>query len=256
MAKRKTVEHVFIPDTQVRPGVDTKHIACAANYCVAKKPDVIVVAGDWYDLPSLSVYEKPGSKFFEGKNLAHDIAMGNAAWDAFMIPIRKAKGYKPRVVFLEGNHEYRMQRAINDDPTRLEGVLGRHQFNPYMDSDVEYHDFLEIVTIDGIMYSHYFANPQSLTRGVLGGGIDNRLNKLKKSFTQGHQQTLLTGSQYLPDGSRIRGLVAGAFYSHHEEYQGPQGQNYWRGIVYKHEVRDGDYDLMEVSLDFLLRHYS
>jgi hypothetical protein len=50
--------------------------------------------------------------------------------------------------------------------------------------------------------------------------------------------------------------VAGAFYQHDEEYAGPQGNHYWRGIVYKHEVRDGDYDLMELSLPYLLRAWS
>ena len=255
MPKRKPVEHVWIPDTQIRPGVPVDHITAAANYIVSKKPDVIIVGGDWYDLPSLSVYEKPGSKFFEGKSLMEDIRDGNLVWEQFRHPIRKAKGYNPRIVFIEGNHEYRMERAINEDPTRLENILGRHLLLPYTEEDVEYVPFLEIKTIDGIMYSHYFCNPQSLMRGVLGGQMDNRLNKLKKSFTQGHQQTLITGSQYLPDGSRIRGCVAGAFYQHDEEYAGPQGHNYWRGIIYKHEVSDGDYDLMEVSLDYLLREW-
>ena len=256
MPKSKPREHVWVPDTQVRPGVPTDHIPAAANYIVHKRPDVIIIGGDWWDLPSLSSYEKPGSKFFEGKSLDADIASGNEAWEAFRKPIDKVRGYNPRWVFIEGNHEYRMMRAINDDPTTLEGILGRHHFLPYTQDDVEYVPFLEIKTIDGIMYSHYFANPQSLTRGVLGGGIDNRLNKLKKSFTQGHQQTLITGSQFLPDGSRIRGCVAGAFYQHDEEYAGPQGHNYWRGIIYKHEVQDGDYDLMEVSIDYLLREWA
>jgi hypothetical protein len=256
MAKtRKPQEHIWIPDTQVRKGVGTDHIKAVANYIAEKRPQVIVVGGDWFDLPSLSSYEKPGSKFFEDIDLEGDIDAGNVAWRMFKKPIDKVKAYSPRIVFVEGNHEYRMQRAINQNPTVLEGILGRHMFAPYNDEDVEWHDFLDIVTIDGIMYSHYFCNPQSLMKNVLGGQMDNRLNKLKRSFTQGHQQTLITGSQYLPGGQRIRGLVAGAFYSHDEEYAGPQGNDYWRGVVYKHEVVDGDYDLMEVSIEYLLENW-
>ena len=232
--KTKTIEHCWIPDTQLRPGVPTEHIEAAANYICERRPDHIIVAGDWYDLPSLSSYEKPGSKFFEGKDLHSDVEFGNEQWERFRAPVRKVRGYSPKYTFLEGNHEYRLQRAINDDPTTLDGILGRHQFLPYQEDDVEWCNFLEIKNLDGVLYSHYFCNPQSLTRGVLGGGIDNRLNKLKCSFTQGHQQTLITGSQFLPDGSRIRGCVAGAFYQHDEEYAGPQGQNYWRGLIYKH----------------------
>jgi hypothetical protein len=42
---------------------------------------------------------------------------------------------------------------------------------------------------------------------------------------------------------------------HDEEYLGPEGNNYWRGIVVKHEVRNGMYDPMFVSLDYLLRKW-
>lgn len=252
-------EHVWIPDTQLRPGVPTNHIAAAANYICKKRPDVIVIGGDWYDLPSLSSYEKPGSSFLEGKRLEHDIDAGNDVLDRFLTRIRtggRRNDWRPDIHFVEGNHEYRLQRAISDDPVRLEGVLSRDLFLAYTHPMVTYHPFLEIETIDGIMYSHYFCNPLSLMKGVLGGSMDNRLNKLKRSFTQGHQQTLITGSQYLPGGQRIRGLVAGAFYQHDEHYAGPQGHDYWRGIIYKHEVHDGDYDLMEVSLKYLLKEYS
>lgn len=44
-------------------------------------------------------------------------------------------------------------------------------------------------------------------------------------------------------------------YIHDEDYRGPQSNNEWRGIFILHEVIDGDYSLMEVSLDFLCRKY-
>jgi hypothetical protein len=51
------------------------------------------------------------------------------------------------------------------------------------------------------------------------------------------------------------GLVAGACYLHEEEYRGPQGMTHWRGIVMKHQVQGGEYDMMLVSLDYLCRRY-
>jgi len=248
---RGKTEHVWIPDTQIRPGVRVDHIYAAARYIAHRQPDVVIIGGDWYDMPSLNSYEKPGSSFFEGVSYRNDIDFGNEVMAEFLRIIRET--YYPRIVFVEGNHEYRIQRAVNDDPVRLRGVIGREDFDiPY----VEFYNFLEIVSIDGIMYSHYFVNPQSAIRGVLGGTMDNRLNKLKGSFTQGHQQTLQWGAQDLPNGNRIIGCVAGAFYQHHEAYAGPQGQNYWRGIIYKHEVEDGEYDPMPVSMDYLLENWS
>ena len=252
---RKSIKHMFIPDTQLRPGVPTTHILAAANYACVKRPDHIIIAGDWWDMPSLSTFEKPGSAFFEGKSVFHDIEFGNDQMEDFLRAIRMERSYNPKITFLMGNHEYRINRAIDQDPVKLRKILGTHLLH-LPKKDMKVHPFLNIVKINGISYSHYFVNPQSALRNALGGQMDNRLNKLKCSFTQGHVQTLQWGAQDLPDGSRIIGLVAGAFYQHDEEYAGPQGHNYWRGLVMKHEVRAGEYDPMMVSMPYLLREYT
>ena len=57
---------LFIPDTQIKNGVNLDHIQALGNYILDKKPDIIVCIGDWWDMPSLSSYEKKGSKYFEG----------------------------------------------------------------------------------------------------------------------------------------------------------------------------------------------
>ena len=154
-------EHIMIPDTQLRPGVPHDHIVACGNYICDKKPETIVIIGDWWDLPSLNSYEKPGSSFFEGVNFAEDIEFPNFVMDEFLKPIKKLgkKGYHPRLVFTEGNHEYRLQRLIDSDPVKYRGVYGRHMFN-LKERGFEVHPFLDIVTIDGIMYSHYFCNPR------------------------------------------------------------------------------------------------
>ncbi len=72
------------------------------------------------------------------------------------------------------------------------------------------------------------------------------------SFTQGHQQGLMYGLRSTIAGMQ-HGLVAGSFYIHEEAYRGPQQRTEWRGIVVKHQVENGSYDPMFVSLDFLCR---
>lgn len=52
------------------------------------------------------------------------------------------------------------------------------------------------------------------------------------------------------------GLAAGAFYQHDEDYMPSfQGNHYWRGIIVLNEVRQGTYDPMFVSLNYLLEKY-
>ena len=247
--KRHYPRHIFIPDTQVKPGVPTSHIEAAGNYIREKQPDVVVIAGDWWDMPSLSSYEEKGSAYFHDKTYAADVEAGNDAMRTFLRAVGNRK--IPRLVFLEGNHEDRIRRGVHREPT-LKGTISRSDLDL---GRLEFHRFLAPVSIDGILYCHYFVNPHSLTKNTLCGTIDNRLNKIKQSFTMGHQQTRMFGSQYTLQGREIMGLVAGAFYQHDEEYAGPQGNHYWRGIVVKNEVHQGRYDPCFVSIDYLLRKY-
>ena len=102
--------------------VDISHIAAAGNYAAEKRPDVITIIGDWWDFPSLSSYDR-GKLCFEGRRYRSDVEAGKAAMEKFLAPIRKAKGYRPRVIFTMGNHEHRVQRVVDED-SRLQGAIG------------------------------------------------------------------------------------------------------------------------------------
>lgn len=260
---KKNPRHLMIPDTQVSPGVNTDHLEALGHYIVDKQPEVIVHIGDHWDMSSLSSYDRAGSKTMEGQRYLEDVESGNDAMDRLMKPINdlndhrrrsKVKLYKPRLVFCYGNHENRINRATEND-AKLDGVLSYDHFN-LKKHKWETYDFLDIVNIDGINYSHYFVNPTGLTGYPIGGTIDNKLRHLGCSFSMGHQQHLQYGVKYAANGSQMHGLVAGSFYSHDEDYLGPQkNRQYWRGVILKNDVHDGQYDMCQVSLDYLVRRY-
>ena len=254
------MEHMIIPDTQVKPGVKLDHLTAAGNYIVAKRPDVIVHLGDHFDMNSLSSYDR-GTKKAEGKRYQDDIDAGKEAMDVLLKPLRKLqrkqkrqkiKQYSPRMEFLLGNHENRIARHVNANP-ELDGKVG---FQDLMLAEAGWnvHDFTSPVQIDGVWYAHYFYNAN--TGRALGGRCHTKLQNLGFSFTMGHQQGLETAIKHLNNGKTIRGMVAGSFYQHEEEYKGPQGNDHWHGCVYKHEVKDGNYCLMELSLSYLLEKWT
>jgi hypothetical protein len=250
--------HLIIPDTQIKPGVPLEHIAWAAQAIVDYMPDTVVVIGDWWDMPSLSGYIKPGSLEGEGLRIKDDVYVGNYAFNALTAPMdaeqerrrrRKIKQWNPQKHYFRGNHEQRIERALADNP-KLEGIISYDLLDT---KDFVVHDFLEIKEIDGIAYSHYFANTHS--GRPIGGSIDNRLNRIGKSFVQGHEQGLLYGIRQYPGALTRHGLVAGSFYLHEERYRGAQGNDEWRGIVVLNEVNCGKYDVMPLSMDYLRRKY-
>lgn len=241
----KKTTHLIIPDTQIKPESDPSPLYWAGRYVAERQPDVVVHLGDHWDMSSLSSYEKPGSKFFEGRRYLEDIEAGNRALELF----EKGLGsYRPkRKILLRGNHEDRITRAINSDP-KLEGLIGYHQFNDVsLGWDVQ--DYLVPIDIDGISYAHYYYQP--LSGRPYGGTVDAMLRNIGHSFTQGHVQGLKWGRRELPNGTVQIGLVAGSYYLGEESYRGPQAKSEWRGLVAKHEVQNGTYDPMMVSLNWL-----
>lgn len=249
------MEHFVIPDTQVKPDVDISHLEAAGNYIVEKQPDVIIHLGDHFDMKSLSSYDR-GTAKAEGALYQDDIDAGIEGMERLLTPIHeynkgRRKKYTPRMVFLLGNHEQRIERHVNSNP-ELRGKLSYKDL-ALKEMGWEVHDFLKPVNIHGVTYSHYFYNP--LTGRPWGGKASSKLANIGFSFTMGHVQGKDQAEKYLANGRTIRGLVAGSFYIHDEDYKGPQANRHWRGCVYKHEVKNGDYCLMELSLDYLLRRW-
>ena len=184
----------MLPDTQVKPGVPTAHLSWIGNYIVdrwAGQENVKVVhLGDHWDMPSLSSYDK-GKRSMEGRRVLADIAAGNEGFAVLNEPFesynakqRAAKHatWNPEKHLLRGNHEHRIQRAIEDD-AQVEGccpttccsrLAGRFTTSWRSSTSTAW-------------YSHFFQ--AAGTGRPLGGTAMNRLVKLGNSFTQGHQQT-------------------------------------------------------------------
>lgn len=251
--RKKSAEpptHIVIGDLQVKPGVDTRNIDWIGSFIhdeFSEDENVKVIqVGDFGDFHSLSQYDR-GKKEMEGRRFVADVLCFNDCFARLdsLIPKRKSWGY--HVLF--GNHEDRITRAASENP-QLDGLLSLD----LLDTKAwQRHQFLDVVDIDGVNYSHYFHSAWS-PRPYSGHNIELRLQKIGRSFTMGHQQGFLHGVRNVL-GKLQHGLVVGSSYLHNEDYLGFQGNNHFRGIVVCHQVEDGDYDPQVVSLDYLARRY-
>lgn len=248
-----------MPDVQAKPGLDFSHLTWAGKFAADKKPDVIICLGDFADMQSLSMYDV-GKKSFEGRKYTEDIAAAHEAMDAFMYPIlaeqerlrrNKEKQWKPRLVMTLGNHEARIDRAVELD-RKLEGLMSVYDLS-YENYGWEVYPFLEPVIIDGIAYCHYFVS------GVLGRPVASArtlVTKKHMSCTQGHAQSAeIDMSQRRADGTPLMGLFAGIYYQHNEDYLNAQSNIQHRQIWIKHEVENGFYYPTPVSMEFLKKRY-
>lgn len=241
---------MYIPDPQVKVGEDLSYLDWIGQYLADKKPDVVVCAGDFFDFPSLSSYDK-GKLSFEGRRLKADIEAGREGMRRLLAPMRALTDYKPRMVFTLGNHEERLMRVPSNCP-EFDGFIG-YELLGLEEDGWEVHDFLKPVEIQGIFFVHYLANP--FTGKPYGGSALSQLKNVGKSFVVGHKQTLDVAIQPTIDGKMRLGIIAGASYPFDEGYKGYQGNNHFRGIVMLHQAKDGYADPSFVSLDFLKKRY-
>lgn len=249
--------HLILPDQHALPGVSNERADWVGKLILDLRPDVVINMGDSADMPSLSSYDK-GRRSFQGRSYRADIDAHLEFQERMWAPIRRAKRKLPRRVFLIGNHEQRIDRALDMSP-ELEGTIGYNDLDlaRYYNDIVPYEgDTPGVIDIDGISYAHYFIT------GVMGRAVAGEhpayslLTKNFQSCTQGHTHVLDYCIRTRADGRRIQGLVCGVYQDYTNDWAGERGKMWWRGVIIKRAVEDGVYDLECISLDELRRIYS
>ena len=251
--KIKGPEHglkiAVLPDAQVSDGVPMEHLEHYGRYIAEKRPDVIVCVGDFGDFPSLSHFGR-GTREFEGRRYIKDLDAFHRGMDLFVGPLAKIAGYSPCMEFCLGNHEDHINRATNED-AKLEGLISIKDLNLTAYGWTE-HPFLQPIAVGGVAFCHYFPS------GVMGKPISNAdvlLQKLHMSAFAGHQQGREIAYSRKADGGNMTAIISGSFYQHTYAYLSPFTNAHWRGAWFLHEVKDGQFDEMALSIPYLKRRY-
>lgn len=251
-----TKTHLVIPDLHAHPDHDNMRADCIGKLIVDVKPDVIINLGDTWDMPSLCTYDK-GKRNFVHRNYKKDVAAGCELNERLFEPMKRQKKKKPYSIFLEGNHEERIRRAIDAHP-ELDGAITYDdlQLDTWYDKVVYYDGGTPgVFAIDGICYAHYFVS------GVMGrpiGGEHHAYSLLSKHYsscTCGHSHLMDFAVRTQANGKKLFGLVAGACIGYHQGWAGHANQLWWDGVVVKRNVHDGQYDPQFISLEALFREY-
>lgn len=235
------------------PGVSNERFTWLGNLIEDIKPDYTVDLGDGADMRSLNSYDTRYPAALVAQSYQKDIEAYNESQDRIWGRYKISKKKRPFRIGFEGNHENRIRRAINHDP-RIEGdkfgVSFKHlQTDHWFD---EYHEYTNsapaVVNYDGVFYSHYISS------GNFGSAMATKhhgyslTEKLAASATVGHSHKL---SYYRKADARptaISGLVAGCFKGAEEGWAGQANHEWWKGVVIKKYLENGDYDAEFVSL--------
>lgn len=248
--------HLVIPDAHAHPSYHNDRADLLARLIIDIKPDVVINLGDQFDMPSLSGYDK-GKRSFVGRSYKLDIDSGLEFSERLWEPVRATKKKLPYRIYLEGNHEHRIEKALDLNP-ELDGTIGfaDYDLDRYYDEVVRYEGSTPgIVNVDGINYAHYFIS------GVMGRPISGEhpayslVAKLGDSVTAGHLHTTDYSVRTGVDGTKRHGLVAGCYFDYNSDWAGSANNLYWRGVIVKRNVNNGMYDPEWISIDQLKKEY-
>ena len=251
---KRGLKIAVLTDLQAMPGVPLDHAGWAGEYIAEKKPDVIICIGDFGDFPSLSNFGRD-QRDFHNHRWAKDLAAWHEAMQLFLAPIQAAMEadpeWKPFMEFCEGNHESHIDRITQQYPF-LEGTIDKADLC-LAEYGWRVHPFLQPISVGGVAFCHYFPS------GVKGLPISSApalLRKLHMSAFAGHQQGREIAYSRRADGGNLTAIISGSFYQHKYKYLSPFTNAHWRGMYFLHEVRDGQFDEMALSLNYLQRRYA
>lgn len=251
------VKHLVIGDTHAAPGHHNKRAEWLGRLILDEKPDVVVHIGDAADMPSLSSYDK-GTKKFEGRTYKADIDAHLDFQDRLWSTVRKQKKALPRTVYCLGNHDQRINKAINLQ-RELDGLIGLQD----LDLDRWYDDIVYYngttpgtIAIDGICYAHYII---SGSKGLAVSGETHAKSLIMKGLT-----SCVVGHSHLRDfhnrtdavGRRLCAVVVGCYFDYYHDYAGNANNMWWRGITVLNSVDNGYFDPKFINLEDIKREYS
>jgi hypothetical protein len=250
------ITHLVIPDQHAHYAHHNKRAEWLGKLINDIKPDVVINIGDAADMPSLSGYDK-GKRGFHGRTYRKDIEAHLDFQDRLWSTVRRQKKRLPRTVFCVGNHEQRIEKALDLSP-ELVGSIGMEdlELDEWYDEVVPYVGGTPgTIKIDGIRYAHYFIS------GVMGRSIGGEhpaysiLTKQFSSGTCGHSHLFDFCVRTTGDGRKVMASHCGVYQDYDSDWAGECNKLWTRGVLVKRNVQNGCYDPNWISLDVLKKAY-
>ena len=255
----KTV--VVMTCAHVDPRHSNERFEWLGKFLYDTRPDEVINLGDFAEMNSLSSFDSKYPKPASQRNYEADIKHTHDAHDKMWHQFRKNHRSMPYKAYLQGNHEFRIDLALQKDPNlsgKQYGLSLEHLgYKEHYDDWVPYQNKGPgLFKRDGVVYAHF------LSSGAWGRAIDGvnhslrLVEKLGCSVTVGHSHKFnySVNREALPYAKH--GLVAGCYIGGQHDWAGQANAEWSHGVVVKNSLTNGTYDVQWVSFDSLKKAYS
>lgn len=246
-----------IPDQHAHYQHHNTRADLLARLIVDLKPDVVLNGGDCADMPSLSSYDK-GKRSFHGRNYRADVDAHLEFQERLWEPVRARKKKMPYRTVLIGNHEQRIEKALDLSP-ELVGTVGMKDllFEEYYDEIIPYDGGTPgIWQYEGISFAHYFIS--GVSGRPIGGENHAKMLSIKNgcSSVAFHSHLLDFSTRKTVDGKTVNTVVCGCYQDYKNDWSGSIASLWWSGVTVLRNVQDGNFDVQFISLGALKKEYA
>lgn len=262
---------LVIPDSHDDPAVSKRRYEVLGNAIVSLRPDNIVQIGDFLSLDSVSFHNHGKPLLQEGRRLSEDIESGLEAYATMMQPLRKdweysrsirKKKYTPKLFWLNGNHEDRVQRFIESQPI-LEGMVDGDDLVGASQDGWEVIPYRGYCSIGGTSFTHCPLNPAT-GKPLSGMYVCARAAVTSQHtvvFGHTHKRNVMAVTRNDPisptGGHRVEGITVGCWLDHWPDYMAHNQRNcdWWEGLTVLHHYDYGMVDPEFISKERAYRRW-
>jgi predicted phosphodiesterase len=214
----------------------------------AEQPEYVVLIGDFLSMNCLSEWDKNKRKLMENKRYKKEIDAGNKALDYM------CTSSHTQYVYIEGNHENRLTRYFEYDPT----FLGTSNIpdDLHLDSrNFTWIPYKECAKIYGVSFTHIPISSNGKATG--NPNVAQKALKLfHNSVVFGHTHTLDHAAEHRHGSPHLnQALSVGCFFEHVDAYAQGSMTNYWRGVVDLDIYSENRFDISTTSMRQLYSLY-
>lgn len=252
-----------IGDCHVSDDEDLSRFNLLSDFIVDKQPDQIIFMGDFATLDVLSFFDKDKRKRMEGKRYKSEINACNKALDITFYKLNqlqdrqkanKSKIYRPKVVYLFGNHEFRISRYLDYDPT-FDELVGIETDLKLKERNIQTVPYREYYYVNGVAFTHI---PFNKMKEICGINITRKASQVLYGscvFSHVHSMEVENFKRHGQDDLQ-QILSVGCFFEKHEDYVHGRITEYWKGLCLLDIWKEGRFDVETYSIERLKQMYN
>jgi len=247
-----------IGDIHDKPEHNKDRLKYLSKFIVDKQPTHILIMGDFLTLDCLSFWDKDKRRKMEGKRYVDEVESANQAMDIIFNDVElynrsqvrhKKKQYKPELIYLMGNHEDRLDRYLDYNPT-MAGMIGIEKDLDLIGRGFTIIPYREYTYINGIAFTHIPFNGAAPISGInicrkaqmvtVDSIVFAHTHNKNEDNIKRHGQTQLQ-----------QVFNCGCYFEEIDDYMHGRMENYWKGVCLLKNYKPGAFSKEEYSLDEL-----